>query len=101
MAIVIMLLIALMLILYAIHTPSLPLITPCATTVGAACGGNVLAFGKPLGILRATATYINSYASQMSIFSIMNELERPTPLRMLTVIAVGTTLALTLYVTVK
>ena len=95
-AIVLLLSLSAMVVVFALPTPGIPWLQPCT----GACAGAVDLVGAPLGIMRATATFINSYASQMSIFSIMNELERPTTARMATVVGLGTGLALTLYMTV-
>ena len=115
-AVVVLVLIALMVALFAAGT-DVPLLQPCgsnataavAATVadgavvaaGSTCRGPVRALPlSPLALLRSSAVLVNAYICQQTLFAVSRELENPTRLRTLGVIAASLLLALGLYIIV-
>lgn len=75
--------------------------TECATCRTSRCGGAVeLGSAPPLAVLATVPTFINAFTCQQNVFSILNELERPTPARKLGVTCAALSLPLVLYLLV-
>jgi len=86
-----------MVVLFALPT-SAPALSPCAPgEPRASCRGAVVPFGSLSSSVRALPIFVFSFTCHQNVVSISNELDRPTPRRVLKLVASAIVIAAAAY----